>query len=137
MRWCKNNGATNRKRAVALLITGVCASLLLSQAAEKKPEPYSELRFTVVKSDNGKPVRNAAVVLHPIDSMGKQAKGGLELKTDAEGHATSPGMPYGKLRVQVIAPGFQTFGEDYEIKQPQQEFTIRMKPPADQVTIYK
>jgi hypothetical protein len=96
----------------------------------------SNITFVVIKDDNGKPVRNAAVILHPVNGQGKQAKGGIELKTDAEGKTETNGMPYGRLRVQVIAPGFQTFGDDYTINQPDQGFTIRLKRPQDQYTIY-
>ena len=41
----------------------------------------------------------------------------MELKTDAEGKANFDGIPYGVLRVQVLAHGFQTFGEDYRRQQ--------------------
>src|SRR3954452_23329889 len=83
------------------------------------------LNFLVIKDYNGKPIRNASVVLHPVKKDGKQSKGGLELKADAEGKASFDGVPYGKLRVQVLAPGFQTFGEDYDINQPTLEITVR------------
>jgi hypothetical protein len=46
------------------------------------------------------------------------------------------GIAYGKLRVQVIVPGLQTYGEDYDVKQPAMEFTIGMKPPKQQISIY-
>jgi hypothetical protein len=78
--------------------------------------PTSSLRFVVVRDSDGKPVRNAEVVLHPVKRKGKQAKGEMELKTDAEGRTNVDGIPYGPLRVQVLAPHFQTFGEDYEIQ---------------------
>ena len=104
--------------------------------AVKASAQASMVKFVVIKDDNGKPVRNAAVVLHPVKQSGKQAKGGIELKTDAEGKTESDGMPYGTLRVQVIAPGFQTFGEDYSINQPEQTVTVRLKRPQGQYTIY-
>jgi uncharacterized GH25 family protein len=91
----------------------------------------------VLKSDTGKPVRNASIVLHPVDKKGKQEKGGLQLKTDAEGRTVIEGIPYGKLRVQVISTGFQTFGEDYEIDQPVEEILIKLDRPKEQHTIYK
>ena len=96
----------------------------------------SSLTFAVLKDDNGKPVRNAAVILHPVEGNGKQSKGGFELKTNAEGKTETDGIPYGKLRVQVIAPGFQTFGQDYTINQPAQEMVIRLKRPQGQYSIY-
>src|SRR5579862_3769203 len=115
--------------------------LLLATAAlarEKKPSPpVCTVNFAVTKDYNGKPIRNAAVVLHPIDPNGKQDKGGLELKTDAEGKTSMDGIPYGKLRIQVLARGFQTFGEDYEINQPTMEITIKLKRPDSQYSIYE
>jgi len=107
-------------------------------AREKKPAPpASVLTFLILKDYNGKPLRNAAVVLHPVNSKDKQQNGGLELKTDADGHASYDGIPYGRLRVQVLAPGFQTFGEDYDINQPTMDVTIKMKRPAGQYSIYE
>jgi hypothetical protein len=113
-------------------------SLTLSAAAEQnKPSGQtSMLKFVVLKDDNGKPVRNASIILHPVGKSGKQTKGGFQLKTDAEGKTETDGIPYGMLRVQVIAPGFQTFGEDYTISQVEQVVTIRLKRPQDQYTIY-
>jgi len=97
----------------------------------------SDLRFVVVRDYNGKPVRNAAVVLHPVSKKGKQARGGLELKTDNEGRTNIDGIPYGPLRVQVLAPGFQTFGQDYEINKPELEITVKLKRPGEQYSVYE
>ena len=60
-----------------------------------------------------------------------------QLKSDAEGKASFEGVPYGKLRVQVLATGFQTFGEDYDIDQPVEEITVKMKRPQQQYSIYE
>jgi hypothetical protein len=98
--------------------------------------PMADLRFMVVKDYNGKPVRNAAVVLHPVSSKGKQARGGMELKTDNDGRTNIDGIPYGPLRVQVLAQGFQTFGEDYEINKPELEITVKLKRPGGQYSTY-
>jgi 5-hydroxyisourate hydrolase-like protein (transthyretin family) len=111
----------------------VLLTALLSMAEHKS----ATLQFLVVKDSNGKPVRNAEIVLHPVSKDGKQKDEGLELKTHEDGRAAINGIPYGKLRVQVIAPGFKTYGEDYEITQPSGEFTIKLKKPSEQYTIYK
>jgi hypothetical protein len=99
-------------------------------------EPSSSLSFVVLKDYNGKPIRNAAVVLHPVNPHGKQQRGGFELKTDGEGKTHFEGVPYGKMRVQVLAPGFQTFGEDYDIQSPTLEITVKLKLPKGQYSIY-
>ncbi|MFI5089258.1 MAG: carboxypeptidase-like regulatory domain-containing protein [Terriglobales bacterium] len=119
---------------------GVTLAVLLAlglAAAGDKPQQASNLSFVVLKDDNGKPVRNASVILHQVDGRGRQGQGGLQLKTDSEGKAVYAGIPYGKLRIQVIAPGFQTYGEDHDINQPEQEFVIKLKRPQEQHTIYK
>jgi hypothetical protein len=106
-------------------------------AAQDDDVPMSDLRFVVVRDYNGKPVRNAAVVLHPVNRNGKQSRGGLELKTDGEGRTNIDGIPYGPLRVQVLAPGFQTFGEDYKIDKAEMEITVKLKRPGGQYSIYE
>jgi hypothetical protein len=120
----------------ASMAVGVLLLLCTSAMAGKK-EQYSDLTFVVVKEDGGKPVRNAAVVLHPLDKNGHQSKGGgVELKTDAEGRASFDAVPYGQLRIQVIMNGFQTYGEDFVINQPKQEITVKLKHPQRQYSIY-
>ena len=125
-----------------MLLAGLALMTLLTvaggAAAQKDPdEPTSLLSFVVVKEDNGKPVRNAAVIMHPVNSHGKQGHGGMELKTDAEGKSSFDGIPYGKLRVQVLASGFQTYGEDFDVNQPKMDFTIKLKRPKGQYSIYE
>ena len=105
--------------------------------AQDEDGPMSDLRFVVVRDYNGKPVRNAAVVLHPVNRKGKQARGGLELKTDGEGRTNIDGIPYGPLRVQVLAQGFQTFGEDYKIDKAEMEITVKLKRPGGQYSVYE
>jgi len=61
----------------------------------------------------------------------------LELKTDAEGKASFDGVPYGKLRIQVLAQGFQTYGEDFDVDKPSLDVTVKMKRPARQYSIYE
>jgi hypothetical protein len=107
-----------------------------AQDEDEYEGPMSNMHFVVLRDSNGKPIKNAAVVLHPVNHKGKQALGGLELKTDDEGRTGIEGIPYGLLRVQVLAPGFQTFGEDYEIKQPETQVTVRLKPPTKQYSTY-
>jgi 5-hydroxyisourate hydrolase-like protein (transthyretin family) len=111
--------------------------LALPAIAKKKDEPLAALSFLVLRDENGKPIRNAAVVMHPVEENGKQSKGGLELKTDPDGKASYDGVPYGKLRIQVLAPGFQTFGNDYDVGQPTMEITIKLKRPTMQYSIYE
>jgi hypothetical protein len=110
--------------------------------AGKKKTPAAELQtaslnMTVIRNSSGKPVKNAEVVIHLIDNHGKAKQEGMELKTHDDGKAEATGIPYGKVRIQVIAPGFRTYGEDFSINQPNHEFTIKLQKPAEQLSIYK
>lgn len=119
-----------------LLIVPLCLS-----AGEKKkrqaPEQFCALSFVVLKDSNGKPIKNASVVIHSLQQDGRQDKEGFQLKTDNDGRAFIDDIPYGKLRLQVLAHSLQTYGDDIEVKEAKQEIVIRLKPPADQVSIYK
>lgn len=124
-----------------IMVAGVLLAMLATTGVamgqkDKDEEPTSWVHFSVVRDENGKPVRNAAVVMHPVNPKGKQERGGLELKTDLEGKANFDGVPYGKLRVQVLATGFQTYGEDFDVDKSKMEITIKLKRPQTQYSIY-
>ncbi len=118
-----------------IIVLGV--GMIGSAVAQDEDGPMSDLRFVVVRDYNGKPVRNAAVVLHPVNRKGKQSRGGLELKTDGEGRTNIDGIPYGPLRIQVLAPGFQSVGEDYQIDKAEMLITVKLKRPGGQYSIYE
>ncbi len=117
-----------------LLLT--LTAFALQNAAPDSP-PTGKLSVTIVKESNGRPVKNAEVVLHQLDKSGKEKEEGLELKTHEDGKAETSGLPYGKVRIQVIARGFRTYGEDYDINQPSLEITIKLQKPKEQLSIYK
>ena len=119
------------KKVAAFLVLAVLAGVAGQKSAS------STLQFLVVRDSNGKPVRNAEIVLHPVDKHGKQKDESHELKTHEDGKAGIAGIPYGKMRVQVIAPGFKTYGEDFDINQPIHEITIKLQKPSNQYSIYK
>ena len=129
--------ATKTTWLVASLLLVFALSGHVAAQRDRTEEPTAVLSFLVIKEDNGKPVRSAAVIMHPVSTHGKQSRGGLELKTDADGKTSFDGIPYGKLRVQVLASGFQTFGEDYDIDRAKMEFTVRLKRPQGQYSIYQ
>jgi Carboxypeptidase regulatory-like domain len=131
------------KTAVVALVLLLCSPASFASQDKGKDQkdedlgPVALLNFVVLKDSNGKPVRNAVVVLHLVSDSGKQEKGGLELKTDSEGRADYDGMPYGKIRVQVLATGFQTFGADYDVSKPTLDISIKLKRPEGQYSVYE
>jgi Carboxypeptidase regulatory-like domain len=98
------------------------------------PPPTAKISVAVVKDANGKPIENAAVVFH---LSGEEGKGNMEMKTNEEGKATIDVIPIGDtLRLQVIASGFQTFGEDYKVDADTKDITVRLKRPQQQYSTY-
>jgi hypothetical protein len=102
----------------------------------KPPPDTSHIVIQVLKKANGKPIMNAAVVFNPTKD-GKDI-GSLEVKTDPEGKATIDVIPTGSVvRVQIIADGYATFAEDYQIDEPSREILISMVRPREQVSSYE
>jgi hypothetical protein len=103
----------------------------------KAPPETMKIEISVIRATNGKPIPNAAVIFHPIDAKGKD-QGAMELKTDLDGKTKLDVIPIGStVRLQIIANGFQTFGNDYVANADAKEITIKMERPKSQYSIYK
>jgi len=131
--------------SVFVAVLGLAASLLTAGAQQdstkrgrkyKTPPPTAKIEVTILKDVNGKPIENAAVVFHPM--QGEKDKGNMELKTNEDGKTIIDVLPIGDtVRLQVIARGFQTYGEDYKVDKAEMAIEIRMKRPGEQYSIYK
>ena len=61
----------------------------------------------------------------------------LEVKTNEDGKTVIDVIPIGDtVRMQIIASGFQTYGEDYKVDKDQITKEVRMKRPGQQYSIY-
>ncbi|MFZ0273614.1 MAG: carboxypeptidase-like regulatory domain-containing protein [Acidobacteriaceae bacterium] len=102
----------------------------------KPPPPTCKITVTVLKSSNGKPLENASVVFHPLEN-GKD-KGNMELKTNEDGKVTIDVIPVGDgLRLQVLATGYQTYGNDYQLPGDTKDIEVKLKRPQQQYSIYE
>jgi uncharacterized membrane protein YgcG len=102
----------------------------------KTPPLSSHIEVTVVKDFNGKPIVDAHVIFHPI--QGDKDEGYLEVKTNEDGKAIIDVLPIGDtVRMQIIASGYQTYGQDYKVDKDEMSMEIRMKRPGSQYSIYK
>ncbi len=89
-----------------------------------------------MRAYNGKPVSDAHVIFHPIE--GDKDKGALELKTGEDGKATIDVIPLGDtVTLQVIANGFQTYGQIYKIDKLHMSMEVRLNRPTSQYSTYK
>jgi hypothetical protein len=103
----------------------------------KAPPETSHIEVEVMRSTNGKPISNAAVVFNVERQDGGKDEGNLEVKTGPDGKAAIDVIPIGsKIRVQVIADGFATFAEEYTVPGDSKEISIRMLRPRAQVSTY-
>jgi hypothetical protein len=101
----------------------------------KAPPDTSHIEVDVVKGFNKKPIMNAAVVFHAIKDGVDE--GNLEVKTDPDGKAIIDVIATGsKVSVQVIADGFATFAQDYDITEPTRTILVSMIRPRAQISTY-
>lgn len=118
-------------------VLAICVVPAFAQHQRKytPPPATATIKVTVVRSTNGKPIANAAVVFHPME--GDRDKGALELKSDEDGKVTIDVIPIGDtVRLQVIADGWKTYGDDYKIDTDSKEILVKMKRPTEQYSLY-
>ncbi len=102
----------------------------------KSAPPTARIDVTILRDVDGKPLENAAVIFHPME--GEKDKGNMELKSNEDGKAVIDVLPIGDtVRLQIIAKGFQTYGQDYKVDKPQLTIEVRMKRPGEQYSVYK
>ena len=113
------------KFVVALLL-----ALLPLAAADKS----TKLTIKVL-NDLGKPVGNASVVVKFVSGRSvilTKTRTTWELRTSQEGSVQIPAIPQGNIRIQVIAKNYQTFGEIFDIDEPERTIEIHLNPPQPQ-----
>lgn len=100
-------------------------------------------RLTIeVKNLDGKPVDRASVVVKFIKGRSKAKFGRKVIKswnvrTNQMGVVSVPPIPQGDIRVQVIARGYQTFGETYDIEEPEKTIEVTLNPPQPQYSVHQ
>lgn len=103
-------------------------------AKDDKPSEQSLAKLRIqVKGNNGKPVANASVYVRynkPGGFLHKDKLAELDLKTNGEGTVKVPPVPQGNVLIQVIAPGWHTYGRWYEINKDEQSIDIQLDPPT-------
>lgn len=123
---------TPLRSALFLIIFGLAISLSTASAQNDKPaapekrDGTSRLRIEVTGGDNNKPVADASVYLR----FPKEKKVELDLKTNQEGVARSPEIRQGRILIQIVAPGWKTYGEYHEISESEQTIQIHLLRPT-------
>ncbi|KAA6464576.1 carboxypeptidase regulatory-like domain-containing protein [Acidobacteria bacterium AB60] len=124
---------------IGLITTGLLASAQSTDRRGRKykaPPATARVEITVLRDTDAKPIENAAVIFHPM--VHGRDEGNMELKSNEDGKAVIDVLPIGNtVRLQIIAKGFQTYGQDYKIDKDQMAFEVRMKRPGGQYSVYK
>ena len=118
-----------------LLIAGVAASGQDKSADAKakadSPDKDSRLTIVVTGGDEKKPVDSASVYIRFVEEHkhGKDKKIEMNLKTNQSGICHVPVIPPGKFVIQVIAEGWKTYGEYYDVTDTEQTINISLARP--------
>lgn len=123
--------------ALGILLALLCLPVLGPSSAAQSDKPNapakhadknatSRLRIEVTGGDSNKPVADASIYLR----FPKEKKVELDLKTNQEGIARSPEIPQGKVLIQIVAPGWKTYGEYHDATDPEQTIQIHLDRPT-------
>ena len=128
-----------RNRAVSYRLFAWAAVLLLASTAFA--DDLTKLNITV-KTRSGRPIDRASVVVrfiegHSVIKLGKAIRTSYEVRTNQEGEAKIPTIPQGKIRIQVIAKGYQTFGQIFDITDEEKDIPITLNPPQQQYSAHQ
>jgi hypothetical protein len=90
----------------------------------------------VVTTNSGRPIDRADVIVRfggrSVVKLGKMVRTTWEMRSSQEGVAEIPDMPKGKIRIQVIAKGYQTFGDTFDVDEDERTIEIKLNPPQKQ-----
>jgi len=100
-------------------------------AEEEREEGTTRLRIEVVAGEKDEPVESASVYVRFVRprTLGKDKRIEMNVKTNRNGVAIIPSVPRGKVTIQVIAPGWKTFGQWYDIDKAEQTIHIKLQKP--------
>jgi len=132
----------NKVTSVALVVVALLAHAAGARAQtgtdDKTPasqEDTARLRIEVTGGDANNPVADASVYVkfpqdRKIHKFRKDKTVEMNLKTNQEGVARTPEIPQGKTLIQVVAPGWKTYGEWHDVNQSEQTIAIHLvRPP--------
>ncbi len=69
--------------------------------------------------------------------LGKKIRTTYEMRTNQEGLARIPEIPQGKILIQVIAKGYQTFGHTFDVDEEEKTIEIKLNPPQAQYSAHE
>jgi hypothetical protein len=117
------------------LATALLASLAWAD------DPMTKLKVEV-RTLGDKPVDRAAVIVKFVEGrsvvkLGKKVMTHWEVRTNQDGVAKVPALPEGKVRIQVNAKNYQTFGDVFDVSGEEKTIVIKLNPPQQQYSAHE
>jgi hypothetical protein len=114
--------------------------LLVWACGLRAEPPMTQLRI-VVTTESGRPVDRAGVRVVYQEArnyikLGKRTRTSWELRTNQEGEAKVPSCPQGRILIQVIAKGYQTYGQTFQVDTEEKNIEIKLSPPQAQYSAH-
>jgi hypothetical protein len=103
-----------------------------SKPRSDAPASAVHLTLVVTAGEDKQPVDSASVYVRFVEArtLARNKKIEMNLKTNLSGICHVPEIPSGKILIQVIAPGWKTYGEYFEVDQAEQTINISLvRPP--------
>ena len=96
-----------------------------------KNDPVSRVTIEVSGGEKEAPVENASVYLKYVEErkLRKNKKIELNVKTNRDGTAHIPEAPTGRVLIQVVANGWKTYGQWYDITETKQTIKVHLEKP--------
>lgn len=119
----------------------ILAAILIVHLPVLADPPMTNLRIEI-KSLGGKPVERASVIVRfvqgrSVAKLGKQVRTTWETRSNQDGVVSIPTIPQGKIRIQVRADGYQTFGQDFQVEEESKTLVIKLNPPQPPYSVHE
>jgi hypothetical protein len=118
----------------------IVPALLCCVLAAYAAVPMTKINVQVT-SQGGRPIERADIVVkfvkgHSVIKLGKKIRTSWEMRTNQEGIAKVPEIPQGTILIQVIAKGYQTFGQTFDVDEAEKTIAIKLNSPQEQYSAH-
>jgi hypothetical protein len=124
-------------KVICVVTLALITLALLPSNGYAKKKGRTRLRV-IVQDTEGAPVSRASVVVKTLKGKKLRKVGrSLELRTSQKGTAPLPPLKRGHVLIQVIAKGYQTFGERLELNSVDQDYIVTLALPQEQHSVHE
>jgi len=128
------------RRAVIIVAALLLVATRLGgqNAGEQEKDENTRLTLQVLSESKKEPVADAHVIVRFTEErmLRRDKRVSWEAKTNRKGFVVLSDVPTGTIKVQIIAKGYQTYGDQHELENQEEEVTILLQPPKGQVSAY-